>query len=1402
MNRSKRYFLSSFLTVLALLPGPAFARSAGLPPALEDRPGGTWSGTPAVPPRNEAPALWSLRTGFRKGVLDLTLPGQVAAAPDVAVLKNGEFSAWPGLLAEFREASIWAEPDDIAGLGRDKPVLIIPSGGLAGLGTSTFVRGALAAYVRSGGVVLCMSQRQGSDFGILPSPDQASPVAGIGWSEDLGPLYRASLPQSIHPVLAAARSAVPAVETDGYLTAYPAGSTVLLARRDGFPTLLLYPLGKGWVVVSTFLSDVSHGQGMLPDEERTLLRDLVLWAKSGGRAALLQPGAQTAVRLPLRGAGQGAASAAEISLIGPERDKPLATRILPLDRALAPGGETTVHYAFDVPNGAAPGIYHPEYRLLDEQKRPLTIFAESGEGWIALSPPVPAPTLLPRTQPLPGAPIGISVTPRLERKGVELRLTLDIARTTGAPGPFDLIVRAADKQKYDILSGERTSVFFDLASAANTSQVSYAVSTADGRGLARGSADILPLRDGPLAIGRSVLSPGQTAQIALSPPGPGEITINGLGIMVTDIVRTERTFDLPVPENVPAGFYPLEWRFQPLTGAASEGSLEVFVDGIRVRCENSTWTPSSNGDSILGLRVRASEQTAVTVQVVLLDPAGKENLRISKPAQLVPGRNELSIPVPFNPRTAGIWQLRYDILSPRPGSADVSDLLTLSAGRMLLDGGPAAILSLAPDRPVYNEPAGTVTISAVVQALASARLELLVDGKRVRKEKTPPGTTTTSYEIKNLSAGPHRIKALVAADGIEGSRETAFLFGSRLPDLRVTMQTSELQAPAMEVGIGITNDGKTESPAATGTLYDGDPEKDGTKIGAFTVPPIRPGQQHVVILPWPLAGRAGSRTLVAVVEPPRDAPEISRENNRASFPVEVPEVLLRITPQKNAFAADEDITYRVSVSNFSVEPMPLVTVELEVQDPAGKTVLREPVAVTDIATGGTGEFTRGIGPGVPQEGTYLVSARATAGQKTASDSAGIDVLPTLAVKGTLDGTPDRAAPCMPLDIHYAVRNAGTIPVTGGSLRIEVRSKNLGQLVHAIQLPYTTEERTHRIKNIDFPQGDYRITLRASVVNQPSGKSTDLLLAERPVHVGNPITLSIANTIVPRILVWSGGGGASSIERALAEKMLHEAFPEDASYTKIVGSAEEFSREALSGLYNVHLLIDIDSTLDAADALRSVLARGTGVILAGANDRTRALAEQFGFRFGAVHASAYITFPAGSPLSLGGNIPFADTAFSPSRDDARVLAVYSSDQPAILAASVDAGRILVIPISLIRSALAAGTSTLYGLLVRSALTTALPEQEEGSSVSSVLMSVAATAGPVKARIAAALPDGARLLWTNQPHSIKNGTVLFDLTADQTPRNILYLFQGNKPNAKRSIDVQYECGGAFVSQGKVE
>jgi hypothetical protein len=448
---------------------------------------------------------------------------------------------------------------------------------------------------------------------------------------------------------------------------------------------------------------------------------------------------------------------------------------------------------------------------------------------------------------------------------------------------------------------------------------------------------------------------------------------------------------------------------------------------------------------------------------------------------------------------------------------------------------------------------------------------------------------------------------------------------------------------------------------------------------------------------------------------------------------------------------------------------------------------------------------RGLNRTVPQEGTSIISGQAINTKPVTTNSPGIVILPTLLLKGSLEGTPSSAAPCRPFPVQYTVRNAGSVQPTHGSLKIEVRSSGMKQLVYTQQLPFSLDAGTHQLEKVDFPPGGYTVSLRASAANQPSGLTADFLLAEQALTVSGPLEIKRSATLVPRILILSGGENATAIEEAVMDRLLKESFEREGSYVKTVTTAEDFSSEALTGIFNTYVLFEINGILDTVEALQRGLARGHGVVVTGSGDRSRAVAEALGFEFGPALNGKIpaITFSGASGIGLSGTMPVSGTTLPPRKRGALAVAVFPDGRPAVLLDVIDKGRTIVIPFSLTQSALNAGTTSPFSLLLRSAILATVPGQDDEGTVAALQLLVSSPTGPIKAQIIEKLPPGAKVLWTSIAGSFKNDALTFELTAEPEPQRIICLFQpANATVVNTAIGVYSECNGKFVIQGKVE
>lgn len=438
--------------------------------------------------------------------------------------------------------------------------------------------------------------------------------------------------------------------------------------------------------------------------------------------------------------------------------------------------------------------------------------------------------------------------------------------------------------------------------------------------------------------------------------------------------------------------------------------------------------------------------------------------------------------------------------------------------------------------------------------------------------------------------------------------------------------------------------------------------------------------------------------------------------------------------------------------------------------------------------------------------TALPDARGAADQPPATLSPGGTPRRQPLLLGTLEGTPSGALSCRPLEVRYAVRFAGPGAPASGDLRVEITSTQGRHMVFRRELPSHSASGTELIERVEFPSGDYLIALRASVTDDDAdGPRREVLLAEQPLTVTGPVQLIRSSATFPRVLLWSGTEDASRIDRVFAETIVREAFELEDLYLHVVSSAEDFANQAATGIYNVYLLLNVGGLLDPVSVIRSGLASDTAVIIAGSDERSVAIAEAFGFRFGRPRSGSNlgVTFPEGSGARIAGTLPVSGRILPPTKPGAKIVAELSDDrQPAVLLDTAEGGAMMVIPFSLTRSALNAGTSSMYALLLRSAVQAVAPDRGEAGDIGTMQLRYWAPTGPVKARIVETLPVNASMIWASETGPSRYSSETFDITAMPEPRTILYLYRLRGLDRPTSSEVFCECGGNLIRQGTAE
>lgn len=193
---------------------------------------------------------------------------------EIAILDNGFAPFLLNILAEIGEKGELMDVS-LEGVG-NYSVLVVPSGGLAGLDSSDEFKSRLDEYISNGGTVIAFTQQHGYEFDALPGT-----FSGYGWFEDQACQYRSAGISTYHPILSGQEGFLLNLNIDGFFVNYPENATVLLTRiKNGQPAMVMYNHGKGSVIASTIYSDMAIALHQGNPEEKILIRDMIAWAKS------------------------------------------------------------------------------------------------------------------------------------------------------------------------------------------------------------------------------------------------------------------------------------------------------------------------------------------------------------------------------------------------------------------------------------------------------------------------------------------------------------------------------------------------------------------------------------------------------------------------------------------------------------------------------------------------------------------------------------------------------------------------------------------------------------------------------------------------------------------------------------------------------------------------------------------------------------------------------------------------------------------------------------------------------------------------------------------------------------------------------------------------------------------
>jgi uncharacterized protein YaiE (UPF0345 family) len=1255
-------------------------------------------------------------------------------------------------------------------------------------------------------VIICFSQQRGKDFTALPVPAGAR-VEATGWADDSGPLLRASTIQSGHPLLAGIKNATPEFQTSGYFASLPQQAQTLLTRPDGYATLALYPYGDGWVVLASLFPDVSHSQWGLTDDERTLVRDLLSWAAAAGAVTVAAPGGRATMNIGVMGGEQGSAESVRIMIAATSGGRPIIEQVLKV--SVPEARLTSFPVTFAIPPDARQGVYRVDYQLHDSKGRALSPRVQALAGGVSIGR-APSAQRVPRAkQPLAAYPVKVTVHPVAEPAGRQLTVKLTVIAAGNAPARQFLIASAGGQEKQFSLVNGRAELSFDIPVAGAGAAVRCFVRHSNGRVLAGAIVPMPSAGVKGIVLDKSSYAPGEKASARLAGFAGGEVTLTGLGLIQTDVLKKNGSLDITIP-SLPSGTYPLTWQVTGMDETIESGEVPVVVTGPAYAFRGAVVEQKADGKTrkvTATLTVDAQGKAVSNVELFLRSPDGSLASLARKSVELNSGGQEIPFTFSFSPALGGIHELLYTLSLPLPEGAGLSgSQVVVAAGRELIDAGDVAVLAMAPSPPVSYQPSGAVEAAAFVYSTSGkTTVELFANNDRVLKQKIErPGMAVVTGRMTELLPGENEVRVVAEGDRFDSVLERSLTYGGRLPDLAPELETAQPVGPAMPVAVTVTNRGKTASAPTTVTLSESRAGGKPAVIGSASVPALASGRSERVVITWPLAKRAGPRTLLAVVDPGKKLQETTRRNNTVLTETAIPDVVLSVTPAKKEFASDEPMSLSLRVVNLTTTTLANAAVLVQVTDPAGKAVVSETIALPGLEPGIEHTVQKEIAVAAPATGAYAVRAGIGTDKPLGVTTAAFTVLPTLVLRGSLDGTPSSSAPCRPFTIRYDVKSVGTVPALTGGVKIEILSRD-GTPAYAKQLPLSAKPQSLTIEKLNIPRGQYTLRLNASAANEKHRLTREFKLAEQVVTVAGQVQVRKADSAGPRVLVWRGAA-MNTLDRALSETIVKQAFEEQALYQKVVDNADEFRVQAGRGLFNIFVLFEIDEAPESWEWLRTLVSQGQALVIIGEGVDTRRAAEAFGYSFDEPlnDQQRVLTLTGKAALELGGTIPVSGRMLRPKKKAAQAVAfVAGTDQAGALVDRSGKGAVAILPFSFIRSARSCGTNAIYSLTLRTAVRSLAPKIDDAGGTASQELIVSSATGPVKAKIIVTLPPGARPLWANQDGAVAGNVITFHVTAGRDGQSLLYLYDPPQEAGEKPVhSVFYDCAGSYVSQEGVE
>ena len=781
--------------------------------------------------------------------------------------------------------------------------------------------------------------------------------------------------------------------------------------------------------------------------------------------------------------------------------------------------------------------------------------------------------------------------------GDTAHLTVEISNGTGAASELVARVHYADFEDERPLSlAGSSSTVFDVPLPKVTGEPLFlGIAHPDGRSLYINTynlrrADNLVL----VTLDAQVYAPGSTVTISATPAAGGTLTLFGPGYSETIEAAGSVTRSFALDADLPAGTQFVTWDFTAADGRSAAGSVPFDVSGLRVRVFEASLDEGryASGDVIEStLRINSNQPAAALLRGFILDPEGLFQPVGATTVTLDPAANLYATsPWPFSSAIAGLHRFVFGLYQP------ASDAL-LASGSLGFDVGNAAVLGLRTDKadyPLPTEPV-TATVSAFVSGPATLRLDL--DGQEAASQEVAAGgIAEIPVTLPSVEPGPHRLEAVMEGAGYTSRGSASFTSGTSLPDLVAGLPLAGPGTGASwAVDVGVSNVGRNAAP---GTSLDVRDPVTGSLIGTAPVPALGAGASATVSVPWDVLGGAGSRQVQAVADAGAAVAEYREDNNVATASVDVPALVMQAISEPS-YPANADAVLGARLLNLTGDvTYSGLSLLGSVARPDGSIVGLPPAAFPPVAPESSSFAAVPWAVGTSAPGLYVLQVTAidSGGASLAQAEAGFNVLPTVALAGTVAPAPNPAPAGGALSLTGHIQNQGNVLAAGEAVFDVVDAEGTVAVTRsapaAVPLAGATDV-TVQVDPLDVNPGEYRVELGLDVEGQ------EYPVASAPLSVtGAGVTATMQPELSPRVLAFVGGLPLDPAGNARRVAFVNASLAGSGAIVKTTSSLLEFGRLARSGAWNTYVLInDVPlPLLLVGEELREAVFRGDGLVL--------------------------------------------------------------------------------------------------------------------------------------------------------------------------------------------------------------